>query len=101
MIDEVMDNFDFDKVLKAMVALKWEWAKGGYDYDKPSREQMYSPAIGDLRRSARRLLRKVIREGSCAIASGGFHVTWQNGNLALMFVVSEWDENDSNTQEGE
>ncbi len=81
-IDEIMDNFDFDKVHRCMIALDWKWdiadCKG-------------IPDIVDLRRMARRLLRECVdkNEGS----TGGFAagIDRDGGCLWLSFVVENWD----------
>jgi hypothetical protein len=51
-IDEVMDNFDWEKVHRVMQAIDWKW----YHADG----EIVTPSISDLRRTARRLLRNVV-----------------------------------------
>lgn len=66
MIDEVMDNFDFDKVHKMMAAVGWKWAKedGGYTV----------PDIQRLKKAARYLIKKAIKDDVIDISTGGFEV---------------------------
>ncbi len=47
MIDEIMDEFNFARVHKAMVALDWKWASS----------KNYIPSMDELRTEAERLLR--------------------------------------------
>jgi len=66
MIDEVMDNFNFEKVQKMMAAVNWWWVneEGGDSV----------PDVADLRQSARRMIKNTFKEGVFAISSGGFRV---------------------------
>lgn len=66
MIDEVMDNFDFEKVQKMMFAVGWKWIndEGGYSV----------PDVAELRRAARRMIKNTFKEGVFAMGTGGFEV---------------------------
>ena len=96
MIQQVMENFDFERVYLTMRALNWTW---GLD--------TRSPQMEDLKRTAEYLLRGSINgaikskdlkpwEGYLN-ATGGFKATaFRNGykrivNLELEFIVSSWD----------
>jgi hypothetical protein len=81
MIDEILDEFDFEKVHKVMVALDWTW----HNTDGV-------PSIGDLRRMARSLLQHVVssREINTA-ASGGLTAFMHHGVLGLRFEVSNYE----------
>jgi hypothetical protein len=99
MIDEIMEEFDFARVRKAMVALDWKW--GGSDYRIPN--------IDELREAAERLLRGAAEsrlggyrdehhEVGIISATGGFKATaWCNETktkitgLDLEFIVTNWD----------
>jgi hypothetical protein len=99
MIDEIMEEFDFARVRKAMVALDWKW--GGSDYRIPN--------IDELREAAERLLRGAAEsrlggyrdehhEVGIISATGGFKATaWCNeakteiAGLKLEFIVTDWD----------
>ena len=81
LIDEVLDNFDFDKVKKAMDALNWIWI--GCDG---------VPSIYDLRKKSRRLLKEAIKQNSYRISTGGFRAGYSNNVLSLDFIVTEWYE---------
>jgi hypothetical protein len=88
-VEDLLDEFDFDKVKKVMDCLKWVY------HDTNDSEV----SIGELRRMARRLLTfayeaspKLNYETGC----GGFHVEriMYPGDpakyLTLKFVVTEW-----------
>jgi hypothetical protein len=99
MIDEIMDEFNFARVHKAMVALDWKWAL-------PSNS---IPSMDELRKEAERLLRDVadvrlnmFKEEDYKMpiicSTGGFSATaWCNEDktkitrLNLDFVVSSWN----------
>lgn len=81
LIDEVLDNFDFEKVKKVTDALNGTWS----DSD-------IVPEIYDLRKLARRLLKDAIKENLPQIATGGFRAGYSDKILSLEFIVAEWDE---------
>ena len=78
-IDKILDEFDFERVHKAMVALNWEW----YDAENGV------PSIAELRKSARRLLTDCVSKGYSYLKCGGFLVENQNGILRLSFEVCD------------
>lgn len=80
MQDEIMDNFDFEKVHTVMTALDWRWCSTNG-----------VPEKSDLRRSARKMLRDCVELNRGG--TGGFKVSIdrENGILTLLFVVEEWD----------
>lgn len=67
-VDEILDNFDFDKVVKVMEYLEWTWFSTGG-------ETVY---VSDARKFARQLLTEALRKvkvntnDESNIASGGF-----------------------------
>jgi hypothetical protein len=80
-IEEILDNFDFQKVKKVMDALDWVWVScDGV------------PDIYDLRKESRRLLKEVIKTKSYQIGTGGFVASYYYGELSLEFVVCKWYE---------
>ena len=86
-IDNIMDYFDFDKVLKTMIALDWKWIKE----DHKSLNDLEIPSIERIRKTARKALIRAI-EIKGYLSSGGFEAEYDDGNLYLRFVVAEWDE---------
>lgn len=72
-----MDEFEFQKVHFAMMALDWKW------HDS----EAGIPSIPELRKLARRLLLEVKTE----TGSGGFYAKAdQWGRLSLEFVLDSW-----------
>ncbi len=98
-IDDIMDNFNFAQVRKAMEALNWKWATSNG-----------VPTMDELRDQAERLLRGAAKsrlgdfkrshwELGIINGTGGFQATafcdktkTRITGLDLKFVVSEWDE---------
>jgi hypothetical protein len=96
MIDEIIDNFDFERCHFVMSKLKWEWGFNGV------------PTIEDLKRAARQRMEQAIKgaldkndilplNSYYFSSSGGLKATaWRNryGHLEainLEFVLAEWD----------
>ena len=85
-IDGIMDYFNFEKVLKVMELLEWEW--------KDAEEGI--PTVPELRQEVRRLLRMAFKEKT-DVSTGGFHVRYESDAdggefIQLMFAVEEWYE---------
>jgi hypothetical protein len=96
MIKDIMDEFDFDQVERAMGALDWKW-------------RGETPTIYDLREEAERLLRGAAEnrlgiykdthhEAASVYATGGFEAkAWCDEGktkvigLQLDFIVTSWD----------
>lgn len=75
-INDVLDEFDFESVHKAMTALDWQWftVEG-------------VPDIGELRRSARKRCNEAVDGGYCA--SGGFYAEYKDNRLSLCFYIDK------------
>ena len=85
-IDGIMDYFNFEKVLKVMELLEWEW--------QDAEEGI--PTVPELRQQARRLLKMSLKEKTNT-STGGFHVMYESSEdggefIQLMFAVEEWYE---------
>lgn len=89
-IEDILDNFDFEKVKKVMDALEWVY------HDSPDN----TVSIAELRKMARGLLKEVYNSSNSDhrfTACGGFEVErWMYPGettkyLYLKFVVSEWN----------
>ncbi len=99
MIDKILDEFNFARVHKAMVALDWKWASS----------KSYIPSMDDLRETAESLLRGAAEsrlgdykgehwELGIINGTGGFQATAYCDEdktkiiaLDLSFVVTSWD----------
>ena len=87
-IDYILDNFDFERVKKAMDALKWKYYDSADD----------TVSISELRKMARYVLKCLLShvEKDCyLIGSGGFEATvmsyedYEKPVFELKFVVTE------------
>jgi len=89
-IDDIMDNFDFEKVHEAMNLLGWRWWTQETD-------SLEIPDIPRLRKVARRLMQDAMGSHmpSYSTGTGGFQVdkTTEEGKvyLSLSFVLTSWD----------
>jgi hypothetical protein len=88
-IEDLLDEFNFDKVKKVMNCLEWKYHGSAYD----------EISIGELRRMARYLLEDAYHASPSPeymIGSGGFeaarHMLHNDPTkyLSLKFVVTEW-----------
>jgi hypothetical protein len=78
-VDYVINNFDFVRVYKTMVALEWYW----YPHERP-------PTQGEMRELAENLLYRAIAEEG-TLATGGFVASYKKKAqmLTLTFIVDE------------
>ena len=101
MIDDIMEEFDFDKVQRVMNCLGWTWVSTG----------MMLPSISELKKVARTLLLTAAKlrldeykdehwEQGIINGTGGFVATafcnetkTEIESLKLEFVVEEWHSN--------
>ena len=97
MIDDIIENFKFDKVQSVMEFLDWQWAGEGV------------PTIESLKETAKRLLRDAAElrlndygnehwEQGIICGTGGFEArAWCNKDktkidaLDLKFILADWD----------
>jgi hypothetical protein len=79
-IDEIMDEFDFEKVHRTMKALEWTW----YGSDGV-------PTIGDLRRTARELLQELIKHNYHCVGTGGLFAYRIADTVGLRFEVASFE----------
>jgi hypothetical protein len=90
-VEEVLDNFDFDKVKQVTDLLNWRY----FDVEGPLE-------VRDLRQMARKLLRYTVqaldKEDGYNTGSGGFYVEGYNDKgkkyLELQFCLTSWDNYD-------
>jgi hypothetical protein len=82
-IKEIMDEFDFAQVHKAMVALDWVWG---------TTDTAHIPSIKELRIEAKRQLTELCENGHSAIDCAGFYSTYdkKNKHLKLSFIIESW-----------
>ena len=81
LVNEILDEFEFEKVHRTMKALNWTW----HDTDGV-------PTIGDLRRQARELLQELLRNDKYHITgTGGLYAYKEDGLVGLRFVVTRYE----------
>ena len=86
LIDEVMDNFNFNKVHKVMTFLDWKWI---------SPKGVLIPTIDEVKEEARRLLVDAVTKHT-TIASGGFKARFENSPdgeepfIGLEFIIEDF-----------
>jgi hypothetical protein len=86
-IDDILDEFDFGKVMQVMEHLDWKW--GGISSPPEV------PSLGQLRKRARSLMKYCIGHDEYVTATGGFHVRKETFEgqpyYQLQFVVTDWN----------
>lgn len=88
-IDDMLANFDFNKVEAAMRALNWKWCidESTLKFDVPSVEEMKAFVV-ELVKDLNELHPE--QESDAWIGSGGFTVIrYTDGSYKLLFVVEE------------
>lgn len=97
MLDSIMDNFDFEKVHNAMLALDWRWASVGD-----------VPTVEEIEDEAARLLWDVVNAGDDydVVTTGGLEASkdfsdYNDPFIQLRFILTDWDENGSEMDEEE
>ena len=79
-IDEILDEFDFERVHQTMKALNWTW----HDTDGV-------PTIGDLRRQARTLLQELLKHNYYCTGTGGLFAYRIADTVGLRFEVTSYE----------
>jgi hypothetical protein len=80
LINEILDEFEFEKVHRTMKALDWKWS--GCDG---------VPSIGDLRRQARELLQELLKHDYHLTGTGGLFAYRMADTVGLRFEVTSYD----------
>lgn len=81
-IEEVLKNFDFEKVRKVMVLLDWKWHGDG---------EPEIPSIYRMIELSRNLLKKAGKRKHGLVATGGFIARHDDGNFELSFVLESFE----------
>jgi hypothetical protein len=84
-VKEVIANFDFEKVHKAMYALKWTWWNSKSDDGVPSTSELVMHATDMLNRAYK------ADHDTYKIACGGFVAHKEDNVIALSFEIDSWD----------
>lgn len=102
-LDEIFDNFDFEKVKVVMDALDWRWDLRT-SASTPD-EKLRIPTLDEIKKVAADLLWNCANDPkNDAIATGGFRVEKDFSDpedpwMRLAFEVTDWDEGYSESNE--
>ena len=93
-LDDIFDNFDFEKVKKAMDALDWKWDVG--TSATPDEERFAVPTLERIKKEAAHLMWDCANMDTDALGRGGFRVEKDFNNpddpwMRLVFEVTDWD----------
>jgi hypothetical protein len=92
LIDEILDQFDFEKAKEVMDALDWKWGMARWG----TGTEALVPDIPELRKQAREMLWELIRSKNRMIKMGGLVVEKDDDDtLELRFEVTSWNTWDS------
>lgn len=87
-LDDIFDNFDFEKVKVVMDALDWKWAY--------AKGENGVPTLDEIKAEAARLMWDCANMDTDALGTGGFRVEKDftdpnNPWMRLSFEVIDWD----------
>lgn len=99
-LNDVFDNFDFEKVKKTMDVLDWKWDVG--TSATPDEERFAVPTLEKIKKEAAHLMWDCANTDVDVIATGGFRVEKDFTDpddpwMRLSFEVAEWDSNGLDT----
>lgn len=88
LLNNVFDNFDFEKVKKTMDALDWQWAY--------AKGENGVPTLDEIKAEAARLMWDCANMDEDVIATGGLRVEKDFSDpddpwMRLTFEVTDWD----------
>lgn len=106
-LDEIMENFDFEKVKKVIDTLDWKW--DGLERFDPTdnfklKKGFYVPTLDEIKQFAANLLWDCANMKDAVVATGGFRVEKDFSDpedpwMRLAFEVTDWDEGYSESNE--
>jgi len=78
-IEDLLDEFDFETVRKAMISTRWGWAPHGV-----------APDVDEMRNTCRDLCKRLLENKDMDFCgTGGFEVRWMDDGLELRFYLRE------------
>ncbi len=84
--DELNENFNWNKVHKAMIAVEWHWYFGK---DKFNADNMGIPSLETIKNHAYALLKEAY-DDMLTHSTGGFTAGWERGELFLSFTLEDF-----------
>ncbi len=94
LIDNIMENFNFDKVYHVMKVLDWEWIHSDGNFRVPSVEELKKRAAELLEQVINCYMTGVIKSKDytpAGVSCGGFVCHFDGDFLKLEFVIDEWE----------
>jgi hypothetical protein len=93
-IDNIIENFDFDKVHRVMVFMDWKWAFSVV---------VRVPSIDELKDEARRLLGNLVENNNRFTECGGLRAEKykKDDYFRLSFCIDSWEEYTEPSDEAE
>ena len=93
-LDDIFDNFDFDRVKQTMDALDWKWDVG--TSATPDEERFAVPTLEKIKKEAARLMWECANMDTERLATGGLVVEKDFTDpddpwMRLSFEVTDWD----------
>ena len=93
-LNDVFDNFDFERVKKTMDALDWKWDLS--TSASPPDEKPRVPTLDKIKEEAACLMWECATQDVSVVATGGFRVEkdFSDPNdpwMRLSFEVTDWD----------
>lgn len=99
-IEDILDNFDFERVHKVMVALDWRWVDLYVDKTEiPDMHRLRKTARGLLKQAYKISVRDSHLEDTMVVASGGFVARCNNQQNPPWFRLAFEVESNSTTGE--
>jgi hypothetical protein len=90
-IDDILNEFDFNKIHKVMVLLNWSWYSSKSVSGIPSIQEMIKTATHLLESVIVRRFQMENEEEYIYIGSGGFYVYSIYNTIKLEFRITEWE----------
>lgn len=81
--EQIIDSFDFDKVVSTMQLFNWEWCEkrdGEFFFKVPNKESVID--------EAKRICKEVY-QGNSLCSSSGFTAVFLGNSLSLFFSIEE------------
>lgn len=93
-LNDIFDNFDFERVKRTMDALDWKWDVG--TSATPDEERFAVPTLERIKTEAARLMWECANMDTDCLARCGFRVKKDFNNpddpwMRLVFEITDWD----------
>lgn len=82
--DKVFDNFEWEKVLKTMIATNWIWCSGEFEG---------IPNLKTIQNTVYRLITEAYELEQGTVGTGGFSVGWDGDEIYVSFTLTDYSTN--------